>query len=482
MDKNTLIGLSLAAAALVGGAVYFQRDVQTAESALEGKDAFAPELARRVNDVAAVRVVRNSGSYTLKKTGDGWGLAEKGDHPVETSTVRKALLVLRDMKRLEKKTADPAKHAQLDLADPATDGSKCVRVDLLDQGGATLASVLVGKQLEQKNALSSNRTYARLAGEDQCWLVSGKAEFFETPTDWLDKKIVEVKRDRVRKVEIVHPDGERYDISRPDKTTMDFALAAIPEGKEPSYAGAQGSVASALEYVNLDDVAPVASIDFSTGAGPVATFTTFDGVVVQVTTKDQDGKSWARFEARYEAPAETTQGPAPDAPEGQPAPEDPAKMAEAARAEVEKLQKKLSGWAYQISSYSRANFGKKIAEVLKDKAPAPSPGQGGVEGGGEGAPLESGLGGEDKPFIIPDTLPKEIQDQIKAHQESLGNKVQIGGGKPAEGAIPEGSHVHEDGTVHQGSHDGHDQDGHDHDAPKGEPEHPVDDAQTKPQR
>lgn len=472
MDKKTLIGLSLAAAALVGGAVYFQRDAETTESALEGKDSLAPELARRVNEVAEVRVVRNSGSYTLKKAGDGWGLAEKGGHPVETSTVRKALLVLRDMKRLEKKTADPARHAQLDLADPAADGSKCVRIDLLDAAGATMASVLVGKQLDQKNALSSNRTYARLAGEDQCWLVSGKAEFFESSVDWLEKKIVEVKRDRVRKVEIVHPDGERFDISRPDKATSDFALAEIPEGKEPSYAGAPGAVASALEWVNLEDVAPVASIDFATGAGPVATFTTFDGVVVQVTTKDQDGKSWARFEARYEAPAEAAQGPAPAPAEGQPAPEDPAKVAEAARAEVEKLQAKLSGWAYQISSYSRSNFGKKKADVLKDKAPA-----GSGEGGGEAAPLDDGMGGEDKPVIIPDTLPKEIQDQIKAHQESLGNKVQIGGGKPAEGALPEGSHVHADGTVHQGSHDGHD-----HATPQGESKPQADDAGTKPQR
>jgi len=59
MDKKTLIGLSLAAAALVGGAVYFQRDAETTESALEGKDSLAPELARRVNEVAEVRVVRN---------------------------------------------------------------------------------------------------------------------------------------------------------------------------------------------------------------------------------------------------------------------------------------------------------------------------------------------------------------------------------------------------------------------------------------
>jgi hypothetical protein len=473
MDKKTLIGLSLAAAALVGGAVYFQRDAQTTESALAGKDALAPVLEKRVNDVAAVRVVRNSGSYTLKKVGDGWGLAEKGDHPVETSTVRKALLVLRDMKRLEKKTADPAKHAQLDLADPKADGSKCVQIDLLDAGGATLASVLVGKQLDQKNALSSNRTYARLAGEDQCWLVAGKAEFFESPVDWLEKKIVEVKRDRVQKVEILHPDGERYDISRPDKATSDFALAEIPEGKEPSYAGAAGAVASALEWVNLEDVAPIASIDFSDGAGPVATFTTFDGVVVQVTTKDQDGKSWARFEARYEAPAATAQGPAPAPAEGQPAPEDPAKAAEAARAEVEKLQKKLSGWAYQISSYSRSNFGKKKSDVLKDKAQAAGSG----EHGDEVAPLDAGAGGEGQPMIIPDSLPKEIQDQIKAHQESLGNEVQIGGGKPAEGALPEGSHVHADGTVHQGSHDGHD-----HATPEGGSTPPADDAGADPRR
>ena len=417
MNAKTLTGLAIAAAVVVGAAVYM-RGGSGSSTAVASEDALLPELAaaQRVNDVAEVRVVRNSGTYTLKKAGDGWTIAEKGGYPVETAAVRKALLVLRDMKRLEKKTADPARHAQLDLADPKAEGSKAVQVDLVDGAGATVASFLVGKQLEQKGSFESKQTYVRRAGEDQCWLVRGKAEFHEQPSEWMDKKIVEVKRDRVAKVSIVHPDGETYDISRPSKDVADFALEGIPEGKEPTYAGAPGSVASALEWVNLEDVAPASTVDFASGAGPKAVFTTFDGVVVTVTTKDQDGKSWAKFEASYVAPAAV--GPAPAPKEGEAAPEDPAKVAEAAKAEAEKLQQKLGSWAYQISSYSRANFGKKKAEVLKDKNP-----------------------------------PAGVQDGAQNGEQGGGILL------PQDGATPpapaDGSHVHADGTVHEGpAHDG----------------------------
>lgn len=408
MNAKTLTGLALAAAVVVGAAVYMRSD-SGSPAAVAADEALLPELAdaQRVNEIAEVRVLRNSGSYTLKKAGDSWTIAEKGGYPVETSSVRKALLVLRDMKRLEKKTADASRHAQLDLADPKAEGSKAVQVELVDGSGKTLAAFIVGKQMEQKGSFESKQTYMRRAGEDQCWLVRGKAEFHEQAADWMDKKIVEVKRDRVAKVSIVHPDGETFDISRPSKDVADFALDGIPEGKEPTYAGAPGSVASALEWVNLEDVAPASSVDFAAGAGPKAVFTTFDGVVVTVATKDQDGKSWAKFEVSYAAPTAPV-GPAPAPKEGEAAPEDPAKIAEAAKLEAEKLQQKLGPWAYQISSYSRANFGKKKSEVLKDKTP----------------PATEGAAGGD--LLL-----------------------------PQDGAVPPApagdSHVHADGTVHDGA-------------------------------
>jgi hypothetical protein len=396
MNAKTLTGLAVTAAVVVGAAMYISKDSgSSAPVVTEAGSGLLPELQdiQRINDVVEIRVQRNDKSYTLKKTGEAWGLSEKGGYPIETSSVRKALLVLRDMKLLEKKTANAERYAQLDLADPKSEGSKAVQVDLLNASGATLASLVIGKQMEQKGSFESNQTYVRRTGDAQCWLVRGKAEFHEDPSSWLDKKIVEVKRDRVATVSIVHPDGERFDIARAPKDVADYTLSDIPEGKEPTYPSAPGSVASALEWVNLEDVAPLASVDFETGAGPTSVFTTFDGLTVTVKTKDQDGKSWARFDV---AVAETAE--------------------EAVKTEAQTLQKKLAGWAYQISSYSRSNFGKKKAEVLKDKTAATG--------------------------------------EANAPADIDGSGVML----PADGGVPPaqpnpaspGSHTHADGTVHDG--------------------------------
>lgn len=402
MNAKTLTGLAVVAAVVVGAAVIISKDPgSTAPVVSEAGSELLPELKdiQRINDVTEIRVQRNDKSYTLKKTGETWGLSDKGGYPIETSSVRKALLVLRDMKLLEKKTANAERYAQLDLADPKSEGSKAVQVDLVNASGATLASLVIGKQMEQKGSFESNQTYVRRTGDTQCWLVRGKAEFHEDSSSWLDKKIVEVKRDRVASVAITHPDGERFDITRASKDVADYTLADIPEGKEPTYPSAPGSVASALEWVNLEDVAPLASIDFESGAGPTSVFTTFDGLTVTVNTKDQDGKSWARFAV---ACAETAE--------------------EAVKTEAQQLQKKLADWAYQISSYSRSNFGKKKAEVLKDKTAATGETMGPGAGDGSGVTLPPDGG-------VPAVPPQDAQNQDSQNQ---------------------GSHTHADGTVHDG--------------------------------
>src|SRR5437773_1749751 len=133
-------------------------------------------------------------------------------------------------------------------------------------------------------------TLERKGGEAQSWLVDRNIELKEKASDWLEKKILEVKRDRIRSVEVTQPEGELLAVDRAVPEQNDFTLVDVPEGKELIYPTAPGSLASGLEYVNLDDVEPAAKIDFAQAPGPTAKFKTFDGLVVTVQTKEQDGK------------------------------------------------------------------------------------------------------------------------------------------------------------------------------------------------
>jgi len=437
MNSKTLVLLLVAAGATVVAATVALRGGGSHAEAPTDKQKLLPGLAAKRNDVASIRVQRASGGYVLRRVGDTWTLQDKGDYPAQIDMVRKTVLAIADATTIEAKTSDPARHAKLGVEDFDAPDSKSVLVTFADKDGGEIAKLVLGKEAESSGMQGSGQRYVRKAGDAQSWLAALKVEIPEAATDWLAKEILKVPQDRVRAIEIRQTDGETLLVDRPAAETKDFTLHGIPEGKEATYPTVANSLATGLEYVNLEDVSPAAEVDFSTGAGPIARFTTFDGLVVTVTTKDQDGKSYASFTASYEAPADPV-GPTPeagaDSAAAKPAPRSPDEV----RKEADELNARLSKWAYVISSYSRSQFGKKLSELVKDKAPPAPP--------ADATPPQDGESADAKPMIIPGDLPKEIQDQIKAHQESIGNTTVIGPARkpgevpPAEGGaapVPE---------------------------------------------
>lgn len=411
MNSKTLIVLAIAAGAVAVTAIALRGDGTHAESSAAGK--LIPELEKSRNDVASIRVQRATGGYVVRRVGDGWTLQDKGDFPVQIDKVRTLVNALANATTVEEKTSDPARYAKLGVEDFDAADSKSTQVTLLDKDGKEMSKLVLGKEAETSGMQAATQRYVRRGGEARSWLANLKLDVPESPTDWLSKEILKVTADRVRSIEIRQPDGETLLVDRPSQETKDYTLHAIPPGKELTYPTAANSLANGLEYVNLEDVSPAADVDFSTGTGPIARYATFDGLVVTVTTKDQDGKSFASFAASFEAPPEL---PTPVVAEGETAPPPVArKSADEVRKEVDALNARLSKWAYVISSYSRAQIGKKTSELVKDVAPPAPP--------VDPSAGDEGLGGEDKPMVIPSDLPPEIRDQIKAHQESIGNKT-----------------------------------------------------------
>lgn len=372
-----------------------------------------PNLTASINDVATIELKRKDGVTTLQRTGEAWGLAEKSGFPVEMAAVRKTLIGFSELTATEPKTEDPALYAKLGVDDPAKEGATSTLVTLKDAGGKQLASVIVGKEHASKSFSGPHQVYVRKPDEARSWLASGELDLKEKSADWLDKKILEVKRERIRAAEIRRADGEVVVVDREKPEAKDFTLHDIPEGKELSYPSAPTSIADALGYLNLEDVVPATEVDMKEGTTSTAKFSCFDGLTITVTTKDAGEKTYARFEASYEKPPESTGPPAP-AEEAKPEdanPDDAEKKDAAAKAkpktaeEVQKeaadLNARLSKWIYQIPSYNKASFEKKKAELLKDKtAPAPE-----GTGTAPGTPP-----GEDEP-VPPPTAPDKPADQ-----------------------------------------------------------------------
>ena len=412
--------------------------LQSRESSVRGdtgSEKLFPALMPAINDVATVEIRHEDEETTLRRKDGAWGVAQKSDYPVDVEPVKKLLIALGELSTVEAKTSDPERYAKIGVQEPGP-GSDSSLVTVKGAGGEVLASLIVGKAHEGKGGLGSGRTYVRKPGEAQSWLVKGEVELKEGPEGWLQKEILKIPRDRIRAITITHPagaDGAAGEVVRVDRATPEeanFTLHDIPAGKELSYPTVAGSMANALEWLNLEDVVPASTIDFTTAAGPVARFETFDGLVLTVRTKDQDAKTYARFEASQVAPpAEPAAADASAEPKPEGAAKPATKSAEEVQKEVADLERRLAPWAFVIPAYNKSSFAKKMSELVKD--PAPPAGDG---AGVDGAP--AGDGG----FQMPDGLPPGVEEQLRKQLEAQGQKPGVVPDAPAPPADDPSGH------------------------------------------
>jgi hypothetical protein len=452
MNTKSLVWLGVVTLVIAGVAAMTLERREASERGSQETQKLFPDLSRSVNDVAAITIKKKDGEYTLQKNGEKWGLAEKQGYPVDMEPVRKTLIGLTEATIVEAKTTDKERYAKLGVQDPdataapaapaASEGaatptphaangaesSTSTLVTLKDASGKAIASLIVGKPHEGKN-FGTNEVYVRRAGEAQSWLAKAALELKDKNVDWLDKKILEVKRDRIRAVDVKHPDGEVVHVEREKPEDTNFTLANIPEGKELTFPTAASGMSSSLEWLNLDDVVPASEVDFKATPPVVCRFSTFDGLTITVTTKEDKDKTYARFEAAYEPPPEVA-GPKPEEKKDESAdkkdekkddkkPE--KKSPDEVKKEVADLNARLSPWVYVIPSYNKATFTKHMADLVKDKAPPPPPPGTQPATNPDGTPKTS----DPDTYKIPNDLPPEIQKQIQEHQASLGHKTEV---------------------------------------------------------
>jgi len=458
MNTKSLVWLGAVTLVIAGVAAMTLERREASERGSQETQKLFPDLSRSVNDVAAITIKKKDGEFTLQKSGEKWGLAEKQGYPVDMEPVRKTLIGLTEATLVEAKTSDKERYAKLGVQDPGataapetaaadvtgTTGAAATRaangaessstlVTLKDSSGKAIASLIVGKPHEGKS-FGTNEVYVRRAGEAQSWLAKAALELKDKNVDWLDKKILEVKRDRIRAVDVKHPDGEVVHVERDKPEDTNFTLANIPEGKELTFPTAASGMSSSLEWLNLDDVVPASEVDFKATPPVVCRFSTFDGLTITVTTKEDKDKTYARFEAAYEPPPEVA-GPKPEEKKDESADKKDDKKPEKkspdeVKKEVAELNARLSPWVYVIPSYNKATFTKHMADLVKDKAPPPPPPGSQPATNPDGTPKTS----DPDTYKIPNDLPPEIQKQIQEHQASLGHKTEVVAPTPAKPA------------------------------------------------
>jgi hypothetical protein len=343
MKGKGLIGLLLVTAVAVVAAVLVSYGGSASDTDPLVGTVVMPDVRQKLGDVTRVTLIRGTTKTTLLRQNGRWVVEEKDDYPADQPKVAQAVRGLADLRYVEAKTREPDLYARLAVEDPGKKGAKSTLVTVSDAKGTLLGELIAGKRQVDLLGGGTDGIYVRKPGDAQSWLARGTLELADDSTDWLDRGILDVPREKVKEMVITQPDGGRLDIAH-DKPAAPLALKDAPAGAKLKSDTVLVEPTTALASLTLNDVRPAAALPSPEAGVSHAEITTFDDVVFKIALFDKDGKSWARIEVSGGS------GKA-------------AKDAEA-------LDAKLKPWVFAIPDYKANALRTKLSDVTAPPKPS----------------------------------------------------------------------------------------------------------------
>jgi len=403
MNLKTLVYLIGAAAIALGAAVAINVSNRPQSEVSEKAKPLLPQLHGHVNDVSAITLIGADSKVlaTLKRGTDGWTVAEKSGYPADIAKVREFLIKLDQATLLEQKTSNPQRYADLGVDDVKDKDAKGVLVELA--GLAQPVKLIVGNY----NGAGGGGTFVRLDGDAQSWLAKGNISVDKNVAEWEKRDLTDIASTRLASVTLTNADGKVLKVYKEQPGDGNFKVADVPKGRETSSEFAANGLGSTLAGLTADDAFPAKAMPPAEKVYK-ADFAAFDGLHIDVTAWEKDGKDYAQFAAKLDATAANTQidkdqlkakaeydaavqaankkvaeekstsGKEADANATQAsavdvakplAVSDPAKdrkdKLDALNQEVETLNKAFNGWTFVLPSYKFSNINKSMDDMLK---------------------------------------------------------------------------------------------------------------------
>ena len=209
----------------------------------------------------------------------------------------------------------------------------CIRdsskgTDILARVGNTEFNLIFGTVSQGKFR------YARIAGNNQSWLVDQNPDIPNDAANWLKKDVIDIDSTRIKAVTITHPDGEIISVYKTSAEEPNFEVLNIPPGRELTYSTVGNGIGGALNDLDLEDVRKAIE-----GSELVITeFTTFDGLNILVKIIIEDEANWISLEVTSE---------------------------ETENSEASEIMSQISGWQYQVPNYKANLLSRKLEDILK---------------------------------------------------------------------------------------------------------------------
>jgi len=335
LTGTTALALALAAAAV------FQQSSSTAPQFQE--HPFFAGLTDRLPQLGEIAITTKSGAFHVRLQQGKWVIAERNNFPADPGQVRSIALGLADLTVLEPKTGRADWLSYVGLIAPDK-GGDAIAVKISDTTGKSFGEMLAGHTEGGADALGRNTLYVRRSDENQSWLARGSLTLKSNITDWLDRNVLNISRDRIKGASVTPEKGPSYNLARDSKDQPDFKLLDMPAGRSLSFDGSPDGVAGAIASFTFDDAAKADQFDFS--KAPQSVEHTFDGLDLTVKIATKGMEHWATVTAAGANPA--------------------------AQTEAAKINASIGGWAFKLPDDKVTQFISDRETLLKPVDEKPS--------------------------------------------------------------------------------------------------------------
>lgn len=337
-----------------------------------------------VNDVASILIKTATNELTLARKDNLWRVKERNDYPANFSEISGFLLKAQDLKVTQIEEIGKSQLGRYKLLPPGEGTNSALLVELRDQNGKAIKSLLLGKPHKHKQA--QGRPSPMGDTEDEGWpdgryvmvgtsaktvaVISDPLGNMEAnPSQWLNKDFFKVEK--VRSIAVNYPAATNsWKVTR-DTETADWKLAEAKPGEQLD-SSKTSSFSSALSSPTFNDVAiNVKPEALGLDKPTLVTLTTFDdfNYALKVGQKTNDIIAMTL--------AVTAQLPKERTPGKDEKPDDKTRLDKEFKEKAKKLEDKLAqeksfeNWTYLVSSWTLDSVLKDRAQLLVEKKEEP---------------------------------------------------------------------------------------------------------------
>jgi hypothetical protein len=260
-----------------------------------------PGLGQSLEQVVQIQIKNQNDHITLVRAENTWGLAERGNYPVDPDQVKSLLQGVAELKIVEPKTSNALLYEQLDLADLTQPGSKAWQLVMLNDKQEEVINLIIGKREAVQNGEQyAERIFARKSGDNQSWLVQGLLPLNLNLRDWIEQPLVEfINENQIKSVVVTKPDNTSFTISKNAVEQQDFELQNPPvQAGMKLDVDAVNTVPFEVAELEFDDIVPATEKQLDWSHALSAKVETFPGMALDLAVIRDGEQVYAKVLAK----------------------------------------------------------------------------------------------------------------------------------------------------------------------------------------